>query len=314
MHGEFEYFLEASFKCPLHYIGGLVTTPRLFIEYAYIDSNKEHILQDLAWCDGCGICGETIKNLIDDFYNSHKEAYHHLYREHINLDINIEKEGSIYLYVGRDFITKLPKSIEITQEYLALLNVPAGLVKGPNSQILFFLDRLGYKYGKEIVDKLSSKGVKNIITIDRYSYNLLRKYVSRKEINILPLSSIIKNLVEREDIVFSKVPDIYVHILNSPYSYYRRELKTYSKIFNFLPWIHLYISKKRFGLGFLELSMNNFLFKNYVAVVNSYIPSRAKMVSTVDPILYSYLYNYLRNKSFVLSYLPNIILGLMHRI
>jgi len=309
-YGDFNNFIISSLKCPLSLIPGLVISPRIFKEVQIESVQDESILRYLPWCDLCGLCGDNVKSYIHNFYIKNRTYYLKHFSEVLNQKFEIVESGTHYLYLdySESIISLIPEYIK---HHLKDLGQDIGLIRGPDMGIIYLLDKLGFSIDEKLKNFISNNGISSVITLDKYSNYIFTKYLKPIKHKIISITTFLSGLLERENIIMRRAPDMKVNILNSFYSYYKKELKIFKRISVTLPSIKFYLSKKMYGSGLLDVVGDEALSRAYINTLEWSINKRIKILATMDPRLYSLLYRYSERRDYIYAFLPNLILGFM---
>lgn len=294
-----------SAACPLYKFKSGFLSPRGIYTYKRLFDDgvisKDIYRRAIEWCDLCGLCVPL--------YESVRSCWGEVLRSNQRPEVEVIEEGIKQIILPRELYDEdsVLKAIRNFIERLSSFGFEVG-ISVYNGFPDVYIDACinGFnKARKAFREALVSKGIDDILVIDRYTYELVG--MSVKILTTTP-SKILSDILTRRNIYPFKTGVLKVNLLNSIYKFYRRELLTLTKYIRIIPQLHIVISSDRYGFGFAPLYEGySEYFKAYLDV---HIPFTAYVISTVDPIIYLVLRRAMRRR-YAVSYLPLLILNIL---
>lgn len=299
--------IKYSIECPLYrFKSGLLSPLGINLYRALFKEGSISTKiygKSLEWCDLCGFCSKV--------YPYVKKCWGEVLGNKEDLSIDVIEDGVKYILIPEVLYKNVGLSLVLKNlmDRFNYFGFEIGLSVYSAFPYIFIEGSLyGFRDVRRVFrEALLSKGIDDIIFIDRYTNKLVGRST---KLSVETPSRLINNILTRSDVYPFKTGLLKVNLLNSVYKFYRGELLSISKYIGIIPQLYVKLSSERYGLGFSPL------FRDYIELLTSYfnihIPSTTYIVSTVDPLLYSLLREALY-KRYAISYLPLLVLSILRK-
>jgi len=299
--------IKHSIKCPLYKFKSGLLSPlgiNLYRDlYEQGNISVEAYNKLLGWCDLCKLCSEA--------YQYVKKCWEDAFSDSVDLSLDVIEEGVKYFLVPEVLYNNVGISIVLKNliNRLNYFGFEVGLSIYTGFPYKFIEASLyGFRDIRRIFKgMLLSEGIDDIIVIDRYTNELVGRPT---KLYVQSPSKLINDILTLSNIYPVKSGLLTIHLINSVYKFYRKELLFLNRYIGLIPQIYVKLSSERYGLGFSPL------FRDYTDILISYfkthLPSTTYIVSTVDPLIYSLLREALY-KRYAISYLPLLILSILRK-
>jgi len=300
-----EALVRYSVKCPLYkYMSGILSPRGINMYISLFEGgviSKEELRMSIEWCDLCGLCSPL--------YDYVKGSWKELLKADQQFRVDVVREGVKQIVLPRKLYEAMGISNIIENLIDRLYNfgfeVGLSLFDGlPDIYVKALI--YGFRDVRRVFRKeLLSKGIDDLIILDRYTYHLVGGSI--KLITTTP-SKLVSDILTRSEVYPLKTGVLKVNLLNSTYKFYRRELLALSRYVRIIPQLHIVLSSDRYGFGFAPLYDGyDGLFKSYLDV---HLPYTAYIISTIDPFVYVVLRKAV-HREYAVSYFPLLVLNIL---
>ncbi len=300
-----ESLVRYSVDCPLYRFKSGILSPRGIYTYKTLFEegviSRDLYRKSVEWCDLCGLC----KSL----YEFMKGCWREVLEYDGVFDIEVVEEGVKHILLPKVLygIDGLSNMVDNLVDRLKNLGFEVGIsIYNGFPEMYLYASINGFReLRRAFWKKLLSKGIDDIIVLDRYTYEMVGRTV---RLVVDTPSKLVNDILTRRDVYPLKTGVLKINLLNSVYRFYRRELISLSRYITLIPQFHVTLSSDRYGFGFAPLYEGyTQLFKAYLDV---HLPYTAYIISTVDPVTYIVLRRTIC-KRYAVSYLPLLVLNIL---
>ena len=300
-----EALVRYSVACPLYRFKSGILSPRGIYTYKELFDggviSKDAYRQAVEWCDLCGLCSPL--------YEFVRGCWEEVFEYDHTPAVEVVEEGVKQILLPRKLYEDdgISKAVGNLIERLGSFEFEVGVTIYDGFPDIYINSSIkGFREIRKAFRKdLLSKGVDDILVLDRYTFELVG--MSVKFVTTTP-SKLVSDILTRRDVYPLKTGVLKVNLLNSNYKFYRRELLTLSRYIRIIPQLHVVLSSDRYGFGFAPLYEEyNEYFKAYLDV---HLPYTAYIISTVDPMVYMVLRRVI-SRRYAVSYLPLLVLNIL---
>ena len=266
-------------------------------------------------------CRDMFKELFSSLYSRKKDILDEFITEKLKMiashitgyKTHYKDSKSVLL---TDIFDKSASSIETLYKYLKRVINDLTLIHIP--QLSYLLNIISLVPSKKYLDSLKtifSDISLPIIFLDSYDEHIFN------ELNIgflkaSSISSLMKNLVFNMNVYLEKAYDMNIGIIKTCSSVFEKDYENYMEIIGTMANIHVIPSRRCIASGYFNYIQrtyrNNILF--FQDFIDLFENTDLKIILTYDPYLYEYLVEYFKRKTYVIGFLPNLIMRFMRKI
>ena len=286
------------------------------------DFNSDKIYLDYIFFRRLDIeCRDMFKELFSSLYSRKQDILDKIITEKLNViisritDYKVHYKDSKYVLLT-DIFDKNVSSIETLYKYLKKVINSFTLIYMP--QLSYLLNIISLLPSKKYLDSL--KIIFSNISLPAIFLDSYDEYVFN-ELNIdffkaSSISNFMKNLIFNMNVYLEKAYDMDIGIIKSCSSILKKDYENYMKIIKTMPNIHINLSRRCIASGYFNYMQRSYhnsilFFRDFIDLFED---PNLKIILTYDPYLYEYFVEYFKRKTYVIGFLPNLIVRFMRKI
>lgn len=287
----------------------------------HIKCNDVKYLDLVLWRRLSSKCRDMIREIFSHIYFENKKLIDEFINDIVNrvysyIENNMKKiDGKQeYLIVTDDLISSGSTLRDLRLHLKKIIGRSIGLYKSP--YLLYLLNIItlfpNEDYMGNLRDIFMDIGSK-LIFLDQYDAFLFKKLGGKLDVS--SLSDVLKMLLTNDNIYLEETYEMNVGIIRICQSILDDDLKNYLDILETMPNIHLIMSYKCIQSGYFNYAVKHFgniLFT--MGIHDIFTENNPKIILSYDPYLYDYLIRYMRRKTYVIGFLPNLVIRFMGKI